>query len=134
MKCYRRMQQILRLFNYVNKAHLAVVRQGASHPAYQLVASEETKAKISQVTKNMGTGFGKHSSSKKFCFEAAIKKMELIPAKVLERKQTAIAAGQPLSEEELSSYEKAQQSAAMLAMTCTEVSDEQAQELQAQIE
>jgi hypothetical protein len=134
MKCYRRIQQILRLFNYVKKAHIAVLKDGDSHPAFHIVASDETKARIAAVSKNMGAGFNKHSTTKKFCFDKSLQKMEQIPSEVQKRKDAAAAAGEPISEDELALFEKSLQSAAMLEMMCTEVTEDQTQELQAKIE
>lgn len=133
-KCYRRMQQILRLFNYVRKAKTDVLAKGDSHPAYAVVSSEETAAQFGRISQNLATGFGKNEQTKDMCIHQGVRKMMTIPQEIAQLRDEAIEAGTPLTGAEIDTIEQAKQSAALLAMNCAEVSEEQEQKLRAVIE
>jgi hypothetical protein len=133
-KCYRRMQQIIRLFNYLRKAKAAVLKEGESHPAFATVVNTEVEETLARISKNLATGFSKNKETKGMCLDKGMQKIISIPEEIREIQKKAEDAGYPLSEKELETLEQAKQTSAMLMMTCQEVSEEKEQEIRALIE
>lgn len=133
-KCYRRMQQILRLFNYVRKAKAMVLAEGEAHPAFAIVSSPETQGKFAKISANLAEGFGKNTETKDLCLKKGLQKMISIAPEIMKMQEDSAAHGVPLTEEEVSSIQQAKQSSAMLAMSCQDITDEQEQNIRAMIE
>lgn len=131
-KCYRRMQQILRLFNYVRKARDAA--KCKSHKASDARCSWATENRFKRIGENMAAGFSKNGQTKKLCMQEGMRRMMEIPQKLEALRKAAHGAGANVTDEEIAARQQAEQSAAMLAMTCAEVTDEGVATLQASME
>jgi len=133
-KCYRRMQQILRLFNYVRKAQGLVLAEGKDHPAFAFMNDSKTQQQFKTIAENLGSGFEKNGETGKLSIGSGLRRMMSVQLEMQKIQDEATAKGVPLTEEELSTIEQSKQTAALLAINGQDVTDEQAEKLRAMME
>eukprot|EP00931_Biecheleriopsis_adriatica_P022009 TRINITY_DN14247_c0_g1_i2.p1 TRINITY_DN14247_c0_g1~~TRINITY_DN14247_c0_g1_i2.p1 ORF type:complete len:581 (+),score=106.83 TRINITY_DN14247_c0_g1_i2:70-1812(+) len=131
-KCSRRMQQMIRLLRFLNKA-IAEAKSDPEHPAHIYATSTEVQEKLTRALNNIGEGFDRYAaqSGYRFDFRKAYKSMLDLPERRAEAKTKCPNCTFTPGEER--SQEEAYITAGMLSMVGPELSSEQLSELEAHI-